>query len=563
MPIISAKDTSQYLFNSIFIGVLLGGIGAAMANLFRHGIVLIADLEIHILGSLPLFYFYFITLAVSAIFVNLVKRNMQNSGFHGVADSIYFAHKSSDCVDIKTGMLSTLAAFISASGGASVGQYGPLVHFGTSFGVLLKRVVRIQLSADLFIGAGVAAAISAGFGAPIAGVLFAHEVILRHYSHTSILAIATAAGVAYAITQYVLGISMVFDFPPYSFDLLSIIAASLFSGPLFGVVAILYMQSLLYFASLSKKIKAPEVYKILIGILLLSCIGSFLPDVMGLGTQTVTNIFGADYGLVMLILILFSKIIATSVSLNFGFFGGVFSPALLVGASAGAIIATILMKLGILPHFEYALVVCGMAAVTGSVIGAPITMLILVIELTGSYVYGLATLVGLAVSVGFTQIRFGASYFDVQLIRRGINIAEGRLGLYLNETPVLGFCHKNFKTIYSSDTVQTAREVMSDQECAELIVISDNNEFIGKIDAISIINEEPTAELEGYVDTNCVRIHDTACLSDAMKIASDFVGEFIPIINKSQNIVVGVISENALFAAYLNEQQKINQMEKQ
>ena len=310
MPIISAKDTSQYLFNSIFIGVLLGGIGAAMANLFRHGIVLIADLEIHILGSLPLFYFYFITLAVSAIFVNLVKRNMQNSGFHGVADSIYFAHKSSDCVDIKTGMLSTLAAFISASGGASVGQYGPLVHFGTSFGVLLKRVVRIQLSADLFIGAGVAAAISAGFGAPIAGVLFAHEVILRHYSHTSILAIATAAGVAYAITQYVLGISMVFDFPPYSFDLLSIIAASLFSGPLFGVVAILYMQSLLYFASLAKKIKAPEVYKILIGILLLSCIGSFLPDVMGLGTQTVTNIFGADYGLVMLILILFSKIIA-------------------------------------------------------------------------------------------------------------------------------------------------------------------------------------------------------------------------------------------------------------
>jgi CIC family chloride channel protein len=221
------------------------------------------------------------------------------------------------------------------------------------------------------------------------------------------------------------------------------------------------------------------------------------------------------------------------------------------------------MKLGLLPHFEYALVVCGMAAVTGSVIGAPITMLILVIELTGSYIYGLATLVGLALSVGFTQIRFGASYFDVQLDRRGINIAEGRLGLYLNETPVLGFCHTNFKTIYSSDTVQTAMEVMSDYECAELIVISENNEFIGKIDAISILNEEPTAELEGYIDKNCVRIHDTACLSDAMTIASDFVGEFIPIIDKSQNIVVGVISENALFAAYLDEQRKINETEKQ
>ena len=563
MPLLSARDTSKYLFNSIFIGVLLGSIGAGMANLFRHGIVLITDLEMNLLPSLPLFYFYFITLSVSAIFVNLVKKKIQNSVFHGVADSIYFAHKSRDCVDIKTGMLSTLAAFISASGGASVGQYGPLVHFGTSFGVLLKRVVRIELSSDLFIGAGVAAAISAGFGAPIAGVLFAHEVILRHYSHTSILAIATASGVAYAMTQYVFGISMVFDFPQHSFDLASIITASLFSGPLFGAVAIVYMNSLFYFASLAKKIKAPEVYRILIGILVLSCIGSLLPDVMGLGTYTIKSIFGADYGLMMLIFILITKIIATSVSLNFGFFGGVFSPALLVGASTGAIIATILMKFGILPHFEYALVVCGMAAVTGSVIGAPITMLILVIELTGSYIYGLATLVGLAVSVGFTQIRFGASYFDAQLERRGINIAEGRIGLYLNETPVLGFCHTNFKTIYSSDTVQTAMEVMSDHECAELIVISENNEFVGKIDAISILNKEPTAELEGYIDKNCVRIHHTACLSDAMTIASDFVGEFIPIIDESQNLVVGVISENALFAAYLNEQRKINETEKQ
>ena len=117
MPLLSVHDTLKYLFGSIFIGVLLGAIGAGMANSFRHGIVLITNLEIHLLRSLPLFYFYFITLSVSAIFVNLVKKKIQNSVFHGVADSIYFAHKSRDCVDIKTGMLSTLAAFISASGG--------------------------------------------------------------------------------------------------------------------------------------------------------------------------------------------------------------------------------------------------------------------------------------------------------------------------------------------------------------------------------------------------------------------------------------------------------------
>jgi CIC family chloride channel protein len=459
--------------------------------------------------------------------------------------------------------LSTFAAFISASGGASVGQYGPLVHFGTTIGALLKRYLRLQLSSDLFIGAGVAASISAGFGAPLAGVIFAHEVVLRHYSHKSILAIATASGVAYAITQYVWEKSMVFDFPQYDFDLLNVITISLISGPIYGLIAIFYMKNLLFFATLSQKINSRPLYKTFAGIGALSVLGALLPDVMGLGTQTVLNIFATEYALGMLILILVAKIFATSVSLSFGFFGGVFSPALLIGASAGAIVSSLLMHAGLLLNFEYALVICGMAAVTASVIGAPITMIILVIELTGSYVYGLAALVSIAVSVSFTQIRFGASYFDIQLDRRDINISEGRLGLYLSETLALNFCDKHFATINSNDSVGTAQETMSKHQCAELIVISENHEFVGKIDAISILNKDPTEELDIYIDKECIRIFDTDSLSDAMKIASNFVGEFIPVVNAKENIVVGVISENALFSAYLDEQRKIIEMEKQ
>ena len=104
---------------------------------------------------------------------------------------------------------------------------------------------------------------------------------------------------------------------------------------------------------------------------------------------------------------------------------------------------------------------------------------------------------------------------------------------------------------------------MSKHQCAELIVISDNYEFVGKIDAISILNKDPTEELDIYIDKECIRIFDTDSLSDAMKTASNFVGEFIPVVNANENIVVGVISENALFSAYLDEQRKIIEMEKQ
>ena len=563
MTLLNAKAASKYISSSILIGVVLGAIGAVVANLFRNGIVFLSDWEVSLFQSLPRFFFYFIALTLSAMIVHFIKQQLNTAAFHGVADSIYFAHKSSDATDIKAGMLSTFAAFISASGGASVGQYGPLVHFGTTIGALLKRYLRLQLSSDLFIGAGVAASISAGFGAPLAGVIFAHEVVLRHYSHKSILAIATASGVAYAITQYVWEKSMVFDFPQYDFDLLNVITISLISGPIYGLIAIFYMKNLLFFATLSQKINSRPLYKTFAGIGALSVLGALLPDVMGLGTQTVLNIFATEYALGMLILILVAKIFATSVSLSFGFFGGVFSPALLIGASAGAIVSSLLMNAGLLLNFEYALVICGMAAVTASVIGAPITMIILVIELTGSYVYGLAALVSIAVSVSFTQIRFGASYFDIQLDRRDINISEGRLGLYLSETLALNFCDKHFATINSNDSVGTAQESMSKHQCAELIVISDNYEFVGKIDAISILNKDPTEELDIYIDKECIRIFDTDSLSDAMKIASNFVGEFIPVVNAKENIVVGVISENALFAAYLDEQRKIIEMEKQ
>ncbi len=237
----SLLETLKFIVASILTGVILGLIGATTANLFRHGISWITSFEVSVLGNLPPFYFYTITLSISAFFVHVIRKNLNSEPFHGVADSIYFAHKSGDSTDIRAGLLSTLAAFVSASGGASVGQYGPLVHFGATFGALLKKTLPFKFNSDLYIGAGVAASISAGFGAPVAGLLFAHEVILRHYSHKSLLAIATAAGVAYSMSEYIWNNPTVFGFPDYQFQLIEIISISLIAGPFYGSVAISYM----------------------------------------------------------------------------------------------------------------------------------------------------------------------------------------------------------------------------------------------------------------------------------------------------------------------------------
>ena len=431
MSIASPKAVIRYLFASILVGTVLGVSGAFAAQGFRSGIIFVSDFLKRIYQGDPNFFFYLFTLSLALLFVHFSKVFIKDKPFQSVADSIYLAHKSNNETDVRVGIVSTLAAFFSASGGASIGQYGPLVHFGTTLGAWLKQKMPFNFTPDLYIGAGVAASISSGFGAPLAGLIFAHEAILRHYSHKSILAIATASGISYAVSTAIWGDANIIAVSPDQFNLLLILIISFLAGPIFGFIAILYMKSLLFFNKISNQQNFSLIYKYGICVISLSIIGHFVPEVMGLGAETVGGVLGSDYTLVLLVVILLGKILATSISLNFGFFGGVFSPAILVGAGAGAVVSAILVSIGVFEQFQQALVVSGIAAVAGAVIGAPLCMVIIVLELTNSYAYALASLVGLAISVGYVQVRFGSSYFDVQLLNRGIDISDGRTGVYV------------------------------------------------------------------------------------------------------------------------------------
>jgi CIC family chloride channel protein len=552
----------KYLFASILVGVILGIGGAFAAQGFRSGIVIISDYAERLFVQDPNIFFYLITLSVALLLVHYSRVLINGQAFQSVADSIYLAHKPNNETDLKVGFLSTLAAFFSASGGASIGQYGPLVHFGTTLGAWLKRTVPFNFTPDLYIGAGVAASISSGFGAPLAGLIFAHEAILRHYSHKSILAIATASGISYAVSTGIWGDAKIIDVSTDQFNLLLILVVSFLAGPIFGLIAILYMKSLLLFANLASSPKLTLLYKYIFGILSLSVIGHFMPEVMGLGTETVSGVLNSSYTLVFLVIILFGKILATSISLNFGFFGGVFSPAILVGAAAGAVVSTLLVTLGIFEDYQQALVISGIAAVAGAVIGAPICMVIIVLELTNSYAYALASLVGLAISVGYVQVRFGSSYFDVQLLNRGIDISDGRTGLFMNETDILQFAEKNFYTIKESETISGAVLLMSKTDQSELIVENESGEFIGKVNSLSLFNKAGTLSSSNVIDKDCVVIAHNASLQTAMEIASDFVGEIIPIIETNRKKAVAVITEGAIFQAYLSKQNQTVEMEK-
>ena len=552
----------KFTITSIIIGSILGLVGASAAHYFRVGIVLISDGFSQIINSSYGFFYYVFTLSVAALIVHQVKKLNTGKPFQGIADSIFYAHRPDNEADIKSGILSTLAAFISAGGGASVGQYGPLVHFGSTIGSWLKEKLPFKLSLDLYIGGGVAAAISSGFGAPIAGMVFAHEAIMRHYSHKAVLSIAIASCVAFGLSTAVWGESLIFPISQVEFDFLTILYVSFIAGPLFGLVAIIFMNSLIFFNKLSVKFFSNVFLRYAIAIIALSAIGHFVPEVMGLGTGTVLGAVSGEYVLYFALIILIGKIVATSVSLGFGFFGGVFSPALLVGASAGAVVAESFVVVGFLEKFEPALVVSGMAAVTGALIGAPLCMVVIVMELTSSYIYALASLVGLTLSVSLSHILFGASYFDRQLGTRGIDISTGRSGMFLMEKRASDFASLDYIQLHCEDVVRDASRLMSEQNKNEVIVLDATGQFYGKIELHSLIGKPASSKIEKFVDTNCVTIKHDASLQQAMEAAANFVGEAIPIINRETNQVISVITEGAIFDAYLKVQDTVIDMEK-
>ena len=542
--------------------MLLGVFGATAAHYFRAGIHFIEQFVNTRFDNANRFILLFCSLSIAAFIISLIKAKFSVIRWHGPSDTIFAAHRVDNELDIKSGVASTLAAFFSAAGGASVGQYGPLVHFGATLGSWLKAILKLRINTDIVLGGGVAAAISAGFSAPLTGIIFAHEAILRHFSFKALAPIALASGTAIVIHNYLWN-SSTFIMGPYSAtDIGPMILISIAAGPFFGFVAILFMFTILTFAKLPTQMGLNQFQSFLIAITGLSIIGTFYPEVMGLGTTAIINLTAGSTLLLMAVAILFGKIIATALSLGFGFFGGVFSPALLVGAAAGSIATSVLSWMGIQSFQGPELIICGMAAVAGSVIGAPISMIMIVLELTGSYSLALASTIGIVTATMISGQLFEHSIFDKQLLSRGIDLSQGRMGIRLMEENITKITSSNVLKFKPEVTVDVAKAEMVKMQVNEAYVNTHEGKYIGKLHLKALIFVKPSDAIIKYTDTEALNIKSDASLQQAIETAANFIGETIPIVDRSTGTLIGTINEGDLLKMYLDLQGQTIDLEK-
>lgn len=496
----------------------------------------------------------YITLGIAAVLIFLVRRMLGITVWSGPADSIYAVQQSREPLDVRVGMGSTIAAFVVASGGGSVGQYGPLVHFGATMIEVLLKYIRININRRVFIACGVAGAISAGFNAPIAGVLFAHEALLRRLSIGAIAPTAVTSIVAYAANQAFFVIEPTFSVPDMPIELRPLIPYLIMTAILSTGSAIAYMAAIRKGRDLAGQSGWSMTQLMCSCVLVVGTVGVFLPDVTGLGLVQVNQMIGAEFNLGMLLILLFAKIFVTAYCLNAGFFGGVFGPALFVGASTGAIAAYLAIATGLDPHLSFALPVAAIAAVGGAVIGAPLTVIMIVIELTGSYAYGLSAMLCVILCSILTMRFFGLSYFDRQLLDRGIDLRLGQEHIELSLTPVQEIQGGEFVRLSQQTSVAEARQALIDAQATEAYVCDDHGQLLGKINIHSLTH---ASSLEQVMDDNPTTLAVDDNLSTAMTKASTFVGESLPVIDNGK--LVDALSEGDIFNKVLQIQAGLRQ----
>jgi len=512
-------------------------------------------------GDLSLNLVPLIICVPSSILVAFLMYSLKLPRWFGPADTIYAAHHRAGILDLKGGFGSTLASFISISGGASVGIYGPLVHFGATVASFIRRQKYIpKIPHDIIIGSGVAAAISAGFGAPLAGIIFAHETVLRHFSMKAVAALAISSMAAnFSATQIGI-VSPPLLLTAIPFEMSDILISLAIIGPLAAFTAITFMKSILFLGSIPPKIKLKSWQSPIIAGFACGLCGMIFSEVLGLGTEVLMSVITSQQILSYLIALLIGKLILTSICIGFGFFGGTFSPALFLGGVLGAIIFQLPITSNN-PELVSVLAVSGMAAVSSSVIGAPITAIILVLELTSSYEYAIAATFPIVVCSFITSRAFGNSLFDKQLTIRGVAITKGREQIRLNEALIKNYVDNNYTKLNSKTSIKSAIKLLTNSRTTEGYIISKDNKYIGKISLMSLIGQKEN-NLIDLLEIKPLVIDPNSNLIFVIKKLSKFVGESIPIVDKKTNEMIGIISENDVLQAYLDISEEINQIEK-
>lgn len=355
----------------------------------------------------------------------------------------------------KNAVVQFVAGLLSLMSGHSVGREGPSIHLGATAGSILGRQLRVpNNSVRILIACGVAAAIAAAFNTPLAGVIFAMEVVIMDYSVIGFTPVIIAAVSATTLTRITFGDDTVFSIPATEFNTIHILPIVAVMGGLIGCLSAAFIQITVFINSVFQK-KVIYLRTLLAGIIT-GGIAIALPQVMGAGYDTVDLLLLTQIGLSTAILLTFAKMLTTAAAVGLGIPAGLIGPILFIGAAAGSVVG--LAAINLIPGTPagagyYALL--GMAAMMAATLQAPLAALIYLLELSASQSIILPGMTAVITASLVSQVVFKKSsiYRHLMLVR-GLDYRNSGLSKALRRIGVASVMERSI--------IQQPREISED-----------------------------------------------------------------------------------------------------
>jgi len=345
---------------------------------------------------------------------------------HGVPEVMHAVALRGGVIRPRIVAVKTIASAISIGSGGSVGREGPIVQIGSAIGSAIGQLLQVPArQLRTIVGCGAAAGIAATFNAPIAGALFAVEVVVGDFAVTQFSPIVISAVVATVTSRYMLGNHPAFVVPEFELQGPLELLPSMIVGVLAGVIGTAFVKVLYYTDDLFERSPTPEWTRAAIGGLMIGGMGIFFPEVLGVGYSTIGDALAGNITIAMLGVLLGIKILATSITIGSGGSGGIFAPSLFLGAMTGGLFGKLLPQWYPLQASEsgaYALITMG--AMVAATTHAPLSAIIIIFELTQTIDIIPPVMAACVLSSLVAMFLSRDSIYTMKLTRRGINLHQ-------------------------------------------------------------------------------------------------------------------------------------------
>ncbi len=560
------SDFTYMIILAVIVG-LVGGFGAIVFRLMiRFFQVLFFGLGpdfLTLLTGLPWYHKILAPAAGGALVGPIVYFLAREAKGHGVPEVIAAVATEGSVIRPRVVLVKILASAICIGSGGSVGREGPIVQIGSAMGSSMGQFLRLS-SARLrtLVGCGAAAGIAATFNAPIAGPLFALEIIVGDFGLTSFSPIVISSVTATYISRLYLGNHPAFSIPAYSLVSAWEIPMYAVLGLIAGLVALLFIVSLYWMEDRFEALPFPEYLKPILGGLILGALAIWFPHVFGVGYETISLSLMGKFSLLFLLALGLAKIFATSLTLGSGGSGGIFAPSLFIGAMIGGLFGSIVHSL--FPEITassgaYALV--GMGAIVAAATHAPITAIVIIFEMTGDYLAILPLMASCIISVLITTSLKDESIYTLKLIRRGQHITRLREVSILRSLLVKDVMREDVLTIPKDMPFRELLDRALNSEYSYFPVVESRGELSGIFSLSDLFHalRKPEVQRDGMVaaDLGTTRVLTVTPLDDLDKVLERFgrinVEELPVVSSEADGKVIGRVSMHDLMEAYRRE----------